>query len=437
MSPSPVASAITSAAAIRAGELTSEQLVGEVLARVAAREPTLHAWAHLDAERALAEARSRDAEPPRGPLHGVPIGVKDLIDTADLPTGYGSPIYADHRPELDAVAVARLRAAGAVVIGKTVTTEFAVFSPGPTMHPADPTRTPGGSSSGSAAAVAAGTVPLALGTQTAGSVVRPASYCGVVGGKPTFGAIPTEGVKACSTTLDHVGVFGRDVPDVALALGIMAGDVDRFRPVDLGSTPRIGFCRTPWWDALEASTRSALEAGAERLARAVDVVEVQLPAGFDRLVDAQQVIMGVELRRELAWERTEHPELLTDQLRRYLEDAAASADRYDEAIDIARRCRARLDEVFGDPRLLFAPSVIGEPPPIETTGDPLHCRAWTLLGTPTVAVPGLTGPTGLPLGAQIVAAPGRDAEALAGADLTIAALSGEAVTARAVPGGSL
>ncbi len=189
----------------------------------------------------------------------------------------------------------RLRRAGAVILGKTVTTEFAVFTPGPTTHPQDPTRTPGGSSSGSAAAVAAGTVPLALGTQTAGSVVRPASFCGVFGGKPTFGAIPTDGVKLCSSTLDHVGAFGRDAADVAVALGVMAEDPDRFRPTDLGDRPRIGFCRTPWWDELDPSTRSLLEAGAASLARVADVIEVDLPPEFAGLVDAQQVIMGVEV----------------------------------------------------------------------------------------------------------------------------------------------
>jgi Asp-tRNA(Asn)/Glu-tRNA(Gln) amidotransferase A subunit family amidase len=408
----PAMSALTAAAAIADGELTSEELVADCLERIAAREDTLHAWTHLDADRALAEARERDGERPRGPLHGVPVGVKDLIDTGDQPTGYGSPIYATHRPEADATCVARLRQAGAVIIGKTVTTEFAVFHPGPTTHPQDPTRTPGGSSSGSAAAVAADAVPLALGTQTAGSVVRPASFCGVFGGKPTFGAVPTDGVKACSHTLDHVGAFARDATDVAVALGVMADDVDRFRPVDLGDHLRVGFCRTPWWDALDPATRRLIEAGVEAVARTADVVEVDLPAEFDQLVEAQQVIMGTELRRELAWERTHHPELLSEDLRAYLEDAAALEAGYEGALALARRCRDQLADVFAEPSVLLAPSVLGEPPPIETTGDPLLCRAWTLLGTPAVAVPGLVGPTGLPVGVQLLAAPGEDGRAL-------------------------
>jgi len=427
--PSP-RTAIATASAIRSGESTSEQVVRDCLDRIVEGEDVLRAWVHLDAEHALAQARARDAEPSRGPLHGVPIGVKDLIDTSDLPTAYGSPIHAGHRPAADATAVARLREAGAVVLGKTVTTEFAVFTPGPTTHPDDPSRTPGGSSSGSAATVAAGGVPLALGTQTAGSVVRPASFCGVVGGKPTFDAIPTDGVKACSSTLDHVGAFGRDVADVALALGVMAGDVDRFRPADLGVRPRFGFCRTPQWHQLEASTRSALEAGAERLAVLADVVEVTLPAAFAGLVEAQQTIMAVELRRALAWERAEHADQLSDQLRRFLDDAAAAEDGYEDALALAESCRAQLPEVFTDPAVLLAPSVLGEAPPIDTTGDPLLCRAWTLLGTPSISVPGLIGPAGLPLGAQILAASGQDAVALAGAALAGVALTGSTAVVR-------
>jgi Asp-tRNA(Asn)/Glu-tRNA(Gln) amidotransferase A subunit family amidase len=403
------------AAAVRDGRVTSEALVTACLDRAAAHEPVLRAWAHLDADRAIEEARRRDREPPRGPLHGVPVAVKDIVDTADQPTGYGSPIHRGHRPARDATAVARLREAGAVIVGKTVTTEFALFQPGPTTNPHDPARTPGGSSSGSAAAVAAGIVALAVGTQTAGSVVRPASFCGVLGAKPTFGAVPTDGVQPCSTTLDTVGVFGRDVGDVALALGVMAGDLGRFAPVELGHRPRIGFCRTPWWDQLEPATRATLEAAADHLAGHVDLVEVDLPPHVVDLVDAQRTIMAVEARHALAWERTHHGDQLSDQVRTYLDEAAALEPRYAEAVALADRCRAELPAVFVDTPLLLAPSVLGEAPPIATTGDPLLCRSWTLLGTPTVAVPGLRGPTGLPLGVQTIAAPGADALALAGA----------------------
>jgi Asp-tRNA(Asn)/Glu-tRNA(Gln) amidotransferase A subunit family amidase len=416
--------ALATAAAIRSGATTSEQVVADCLASIAEREDTLHAWAYLDADLALAEARRRDAEEPRGPLHGVPVGIKDLIDTADQPTAYGSPIHAGHQPAADAVAVARLRQAGAVVLGKTVTTEFAVFTPGPTTHPDDPTRTPGGSSSGSAAAVAAGAVPLALGTQTAGSVVRPASFCGVYGGKPTFGAVPTDGVKTCAPTLDHVGVFARDVRDVAVALGVMADDLDAFAPADLGTRPRFGFCRTPQWEALEATTRRAIEAGVERLGRFASIVEVTLPPDFDGLVEAQEIIMAVEVRRSLDPERRDHRDLLSDQLRDYLDGAADLADGYEDALELATRCRAQLPEVFAATEVILAPSVLGEAPPIATTGDPLLCRTWTLLGTPAISVPGLSGPNGLPVGAQVVAAPGRDGAALSGAALAAIGLEG-------------
>lgn len=415
-------------AAIRGGELTSEQLVVDCLERILASEDVLNAWAHLDPEQAMAEARRRDqqvrdGDQPLGPLHGVPVGIKDIVDTAATPTAHGSPIYTGNVPDRDAAAVDRLRAAGAVVLGKTVTTEFALFSPGPTSNPHDPSRTPGGSSSGSAAAVAAHTVPLAIGTQTAGSVVRPASFCGVVGGKPTFGAIPTDGVKPCSSTLDTVGAFATDVADVALALGVMAGDVDRFSPTELGDRPRLGLCRTPQWDQLEASTRSAFETAAERLAGSADVVEVDLPPGFDRLVDAQVTIMTVEAYRELTWERTHHADQLSDQLRRFLAGAEGRFDHYEDALAVAERCRAEMAEVFTRTPLLFAPSVLGEAPPISSTGDPLLCRSWTLLGTPTISVPVMTGPNGLPLGAQVIAARDDDALALAGAALTVEVLA--------------
>ncbi|MFA9430357.1 amidase [Egicoccus sp. AB-alg2] len=404
---------------IAAGEASVVEVVQDHLDAIVDREDDLHAWAHLDPDLALAQARALDALPEdeRGPLHGVPVGVKDILDTHDQPTAHGSPIYAGHRPAADAVAVARLRAAGAVVLGKTVTTEFALFQPGPTRNPFDRTRTPGGSSSGSAAAVGAGTVPLAIGTQTAGSVVRPASFCGTVGAKPTFGAVPLDGVKLCSPSLDTVGLLGRDVDDVALGLGVMAGDVDRFRPAELGDRPVVGFLRTPWWHEVERPARGAVEAAVTRLAGDVDVVEVRLPDAFAGLVEAQQVVMGVEVLDALRPEIEQHTSRLSARLRAYLDDARRLVDAYDDAIALRDRCRAQLDEAFGDVRVVLAPSVLGEAPDAATTGDPMLCRPWTLLGTPTVAVPGLTGAGGLPLGVQTVARPGDDAGALGTARL--------------------
>lgn len=401
---------VTQAAdAIRAGELTSEALVEAHLARIAEREPMVRAWAHLDPDAALAQARARDAEAPRGPLHGIPVGIKDLIDTADELTEYGSPIYAGRRPAHDATSVARLRAAGAVILGKTVTTEFALFHPGPTTNPHDTTRTPGGSSSGSAAAVADGMVGLALGTQTAASVVRPASYCGIFGLKPTFGAIPTHGVKSISPSLDTVGVFARHAGDLAVALEVLARD-----PVPRDAAPRrVGWVRTFEWDRAGAATRQAVESVAADLA----LPEIRLPDAFTDLVAAQTAIMVSEAAQHLDAERRAHGGLISAALHDVLAAGdAVTADEVARAHDLARRCRDDLAEVFADVDALLAPSVVGEAPVgIDATGDPLFCRIWTLLGTPTVAVPGLRGPSGLPLGVQVVAAPGDDATAIGAA----------------------
>lgn len=401
-------------AATRAGELSARELVDACLAAIADREDVLQAWAHLDPELARAQADRLDAVPAdrRGPLHGVPVGVKDIIDTADQPTEYGSPIHAGHRPAADATCVARLRAAGAVVLGKTVTTEFAGFHPGPTTNPHDPARTPGGSSSGSAAAVGAGTLPLALGTQTAGSVVRPASFCGVVGTKPTFDRVPTDGVKPFSPSLDTLGTFTHDPAGAALAVAVLAGE-DPTAAAVAGGPPRIGFARTHEWDQLPGSTRTAVEDAAARLGAHLDVIPVDLPAPFDGLVEAQTVLMMAEATDALAAERRDHLEELSDELR----DGLRVGDRHRWAADAARahvqHCRTLLGDVFARVDVLLAPSTLGEAPPLAAgTGDPLLCRIWTALGTPAVAVPGLTGPDGLPLGVQLVAPLGGDAAAL-------------------------
>ncbi len=409
-------SAMDIAAAVKAGEMTAERVVTDHLEAIAAREPDLRAWVHLDARAAMAAARAVDADPAAaGPLAGVPFGVKDIVEVAGMPTRNGSTIPVDGPADADAIAVARLRAAGAIPLGKTVTTEFALFQPGPTRHPFDADRTPGGSSSGSAAAVAAGTVPLAVGTQTAGSIVRPASYCGIVGAKPTFGRIPRDGVTLCSSTLDTIGMLGASVADVALALGVMADDREAFRPSDLGHRPRIGFCRTFEWDDIDPEVRNTLEAGVQRLAADVEVVEVAMPEPMRGLVAAQLAVMLVECADELDGVRTRHGEHLSAALRRVLRSGDGHRWAYDAARAHAAAAASHLDELFADCEVLLAPSVLGEAPPRATTGDPLLCRQWTLLATPTVSVPGLTGPGGLPLGMQVVAPVGRDDLALGGA----------------------
>lgn len=410
--------AADAAAAIRAGAITSERLVAACLERVAAREDTVHAWAHLDPDRALAEARARDAEVPSGPLHGVPVGVKDLIDTADAPTTYGSTIYAGHHPIHDAACVTRLRRAGAVIIGKTVTTEFALFHPGPTTNPHDPRRTPGGSSSGSAAAVADHMVPVALGTQTAGSIIRPAAFCGIFGFKPTFGTVPTGGVRAIAPSLDTVGVLARTVDDLGLLTAVMAGDADGFEAPD--APPTVAFATTGEWEQADAGTRQALL----DIARRLDLPRATLPDDFAGLVHAQSVIMDREAADALDHERRTHPDQLSDGLRRLLDRGrAVSDDALDAARAVAAACRWALSAAFGEHDALLVPAVIGEAPEdLHATGDPLFCRIWTLLGAPAVAVPGLRGPHGLPLGVQVVAPPGRDGTVLAAAAWVATAL---------------
>ena len=384
-------SATDAARLIAARELSSEELVAACLARIEEREPALRAWAHLDPEAALGQARERDAEPPRGPLHGIPVGVKDIIDTADMPTTYGSPIYAGHRPARDADCVAWLREAGAVVLGKTVTTEFATYQPPPTVNPHDPARTPGGSSSGSAAAVAAGMVPLAFGTQTAGSVIRPASFCGIAGFKPAHGWRSTTGIKRLSARLDTLGLLARSVEDVALFGG---WDLPR-------GEPRLAFARTPWWDDLEDGGRAAFEDAVARLG----AVELELPPEFGGLAAAQETAMAFDVARNLEPEWREHRDGLSDVMRDYLEGArAVTAEEADAAVALGDGCRSAFPGVLADFDALLVPGVLGEAPLRSegNTGSPLLCRPWTFLGVPAISVPGLVGPAGMPVGVQLV-----------------------------------
>lgn len=392
------------AAEIAAGRLTSEKLVAACLERIEAREPQVGAWIHLDAKAALAEARERDRRPARGPLHGVPVGVKDIIDTADQPTACGSPIYEGHRPKADAACVALVREAGGIVLGKTVTTEFAYFKPGKTANPRNPAHTPGGSSSGSAAAVADGMVPLAFGTQTAGSVIRPASFCGVVGYKASFDGLPMAGVKVLSQALDTLGVFARSVADICLMRAALVGAPAA--PVRRASSPRLGFCRTAQWGSAARETQKAVEAAAG----ALGAEEVELPAEFAELIEAQQTILAFEAARAFAWERRAHADQLSLRFRALLEEGAAVPfERYAKARKQAAACRRALAEVFKRFDALLTPAAPGEAPKgLEATGDPLFNRMWTLLGNPCVTLPGAEGPNGLPVGVQFVGALGED-----------------------------
>lgn len=393
------------AARLHTRELTAEAATTACLERIAAREEVIHAWVHLDEEAALATARALDDGPIRGPLHGVPVAIKDIFDTCDMPTGYGSPIYDGHRPVADAATVALLREAGAITLGKTVTTEFAYFQPGPTVNPHNPAHTPGGSSSGSAAAVADFMAPLAFGSQTAASLTRPAAYCGLVGFKAAHGRFSLAGVKPLAHSLDSLGWLTRSVTDAAYVYEVLtARAAPESAPVRPGP-PRIALCRTPDWDAAEPPMQAALETAGAGLADAGAAVgELVLPDGFGGLVDAHKAVMAYEAVRAFAWERTHRREQMSEAIGSLLETGLGLpfAD-YLAALEEVEKRRVELAALFTDWDAILAPAAPGEAPAgLEATGDPIFSRMWTVLGVPSLCLPLATGPHGLPLGLQLV-----------------------------------
>jgi amidase len=411
-------SARETAREIAAGRLSAEALVAACLDRIATSEPVVGAWHHLDRDAALAAARRCDAMAPRGPLHGLPIAVKDLIDTSDMPTGYGSAIYEGHRPAADAACVALARGAGAVVLGKTVTTEFACFTPGKTANPHNPRHTPGGSSSGSAAAVAAGMVPLAFGTQTAGSVIRPASFCGIVGFKPSFGVIPRAGAKMLADSLDTIGTMARSVADAAFFAGVVGGR-PALRDIAMPARPpRFGFCRTAMWEEAEPLTEAALSTARVALERAGAAVDdIAVAPEHRTLTAAQETVMGFELVRGLADERLRHSAELSPRLGQLLDvGMTVGADAYDAACAETALARAALDRFFGACDAMLVPAAPGEAPEgLGYTGNPVFNRMWTLLGVPCVTLPAFWSDAGLPVGIQLVGRIGQDAALMAAA----------------------
>ena len=400
---------------MKAGELTAQARLHDCLERIAQRDEAVRAWALIDRNLALEQARALDRGPGRSRLHGVPVGIKDIIDTADLPTEYNSPIYRGHRPRADAACVALLRQAGCVILGKTVTTEFALNHPSQTRNPHDPAHTPGGSSSGSAAAVADRMVPLALGTQTGGSVIRPAAYCGAFAIKPSFGAINRAGVKPVAESLDTVGIFSSSIQELALALEVLAG----MAPIRAEGKPRIGLCRTPRWSAASGEVQANLEQAASRLEKAgARVTDFELPPGSEQLFDRHRVIMHYEMARSLAWEYIHFRDQISTTLRPRLEDGwdVTRAD-YDAVRETARRCGRALADQMREVDFLITPSAPSEAPrSLESTGDAVFNRAWTLLGLPCVTIPYGKGRHGLPLAVQLVGAMEADAALLAWSD---------------------
>ncbi len=385
-----------------AGEVRSAQVVQHCLDRVAAREATVHAWAHIDPQRALAAAEVLDSMPRRGPLHGVPIGVKDVLDTADMPTQMGSEIYSGHQPSTDSSVVALLRAAGAVILGKTVAAEFAGMAPAVTRNPLDIAHTPGGSSSGSAAAVADMMAPVALGTQTGGSVLRPASYCGVVGFKPTYGRVNRAGLKFGAESLDTIGWMGRSISDIALIDAVLTGRSTQ--PLVPVKPARIGLCHTYMWSLAMTETKDAVENAASRLAAAGVVVDrFELPSDFDALSKVREVINDYERARGLAHEWSHDRERISPQLSLSVSRGyEISHSRYVEALQCAEQARLRLDTLAFGYDALLAPCVNGEAPLGLESGDHSFQSLWTLLHVPAVGLPTHRGPQGLPVSVQIV-----------------------------------
>jgi Asp-tRNA(Asn)/Glu-tRNA(Gln) amidotransferase A subunit family amidase len=417
-------SALDLARRIEAGELRPRAVLDLCAQAIAEHESGIGAFAALDLD---AARRSADeAELPALPLRGLPVGIKDIFDTADFETSYGSAIYAGHRPKSDAATVVLVRRAGGIVPGKTVTTEFASLVPAGTRNPRDPAHTPGGSSSGSAAAVAAGMLPIALGSQTGGSVIRPAAFCGVAGFKPSFRLLPTVGMKCFSWSLDTVGLFAKGVADAAFAATTITGRdlrVDGRPPV----VPVIAIVRAHWekasaamQDAVERAARAAEKSGAK-------IRELELPPIFTGATAAQPVIQDYEAFRALAFEYDRHREQLGPVLRRQLDDAAKiDSDAYDDARRTTRRARKALLDQLADGEVVLTPSAPGAAPHgLGSTGEPTFNGRWTLVGTPCVNVPGLSDQAGLPLGVQVIARFGRDRFALAAAAFLEQAIGGD------------
>ena len=399
------------------GSLTATGYLRACLARIAEREPAVGAFTHVARERALEQAAAADAQQGSGLLHGVPIAIKDIIDTHDMPTEHGSPIYKGSTPPCDAACVAMLRRAGAIILGKTVTPEFAAVTPGRTANPHNIKHTPGGSSSGSAAAVADFMVPAAIGTQTVGSTIRPASYCGVVGFMPSHQILPVQGVKVQAGSLDNLGILTRSVADVALVANAILGSaaLQAQPPV---RAPRIGFCPSPHWPQAQAATRQAMDDAIALLRQAGATVEtVELPKHFDAVLDAHWTILAYEFARAMAYEYQNHVDLLSARLVGLLERGFATpfAD-YLAAYALLTERRRGFAPIVSEYDVLLTPAAAGEAPEgLTGPSDLLFQRFWTALHVPAITLPGFVGPNNLPVGIQLIGTYLGDAQLLGAA----------------------
>ncbi len=418
--------------AIRQGLLTSQELVSACFSRIDELEESIGAWAHLDKEYALEQARQADDFRSRGlaigPLHGLPVGIKDIIDTSDYPTEYGTVLHQGRRPDKDATLVSLLREAGAIILGKTVSTEMAVFSPGKTSNPHNTAHTPGGSSSGSAAAVSTAMVSLAVGTQTNGSVIRPASYCGVYGFKPSFARISRHGVLRQSPPLDTVGVFARNLADLALIADVLM----RFDAQDESMTPiappcitsimadpvpgdpHIAFIRTPKWDQVEQSTkegfRELIDEVNQRKGKSIEVYD--LPGQIDDIYEDHRIIMEADLAKSFSGEYQDGKARLSAVLIEMIERGQKVSDEeYQTAVGKVADYSECVNDIVEEYDAILTPSTLGAAPAgLEATGSPIMNTIWTVCGTPTVNIPLLQNPEGLPVGVQLVGGKGDDAK---------------------------
>jgi Asp-tRNA(Asn)/Glu-tRNA(Gln) amidotransferase A subunit family amidase len=395
-------SACDIALGVATGAFSAEAVVRDCLDRIEERDKQVRAWAFLDGKLALDQARALDRAGTKGALAGVPLGIKDIIDTFDMPTDMGSPIYRNHRTAADASSVALARRAGAVILGKTVTCEFAGLTPNVTRNPHNLDHTPGGSSSGSAAAVADNMVAVAYGTQTGGSVLRPASFCGAVGYKPTYNLISRSGIKFAAESRDTIGLIARTIDDVDLVASVLTG---RARTPPRETPPRIGLCPTSLWDYALPESQYAIEDSARRLqAAGASFHDVRLPERFDALAEARTIINPVERARSMAHEWNTNRTLLSPGLKCQIEHGLTIPyARYIESLQRIKECRDLVPEIFGEADLLLAPAVTGEAPKsLESTGDPRFQEFWTALHTPTITLPTHRGPNGLPIGIQLI-----------------------------------
>ncbi len=408
--------ATDAAARIDAGSLTAEALIESCISRIEAREDDVRAWKHFDADAVRKQAKALDRGPKRGPLHGLPFGVKDIIDTATMPTGYGSPIYEGHQPATDAPCVALSLQSGGVLMGKTVSTEFASRHPGATRNPHNPAHTPGGSSSGSGAAVTDKMVPFAFGTQTGGSVIRPAAFCGCVGYKPTYGLFSAAGVKENTRSFDTVGLYARSVDDIALfRAGVLAVDVKQLEAADVGEL-RVALCRTMFWDRASEATQSVIENAADTLANAgATVSELTLDGPFEGYETHGRTVTGFEFPRALTFERTHHAEQLSEDLleKRLKPGLEISFTEYQTALERLASCRRWLADAFSGFDVILTPSAPDEAPEgLGYTGDPCFNIFATWTYTPAVTLPTSAGPKGLPIGLQFMGPQGQDIRVL-------------------------